>query len=52
MSPAANFHRTITDLDHVRIFNLLRRHAAAGSAFDHASVLAELIDAASPLRPH
>ncbi len=51
MSPAANFHRTITDLDHVRIFNLLRRQAAAGSASDHASVLAEVIDASDQVRP-
>ncbi|HOB65925.1 nucleoside diphosphate kinase regulator [Ottowia sp.] len=51
MSPAADFNRTITDLDHVRIFNLLRRQAAAGAASDHASVLAEVIDAADQVRP-
>ncbi len=51
MPPAADFHRTITDLDHVRIFNLLRRQAAAGAASDHASVLAEVIDAAEQVRP-
>ena len=44
-------HRTITDLDHVRIFNLLRRQAADGSAPAHADLLAELIDNADQVRP-
>ncbi len=51
MSPAADFHRTITDLDHVRIFNLLRRQAAAGAASEHTEVLSEVIDAADQVRP-
>ena len=44
-------HRTITDLDHVRIFNLLRRQAADGNAPAHADELAELIDNADQVRP-
>ena len=51
MSTAADLHRTITDLDHVRIFNLLRRQTAAGGAPEHARDLAELIDAAEQVRP-
>ena len=48
---ANDFNRTITDLDHVRIFNLLRRQTAAGGAPEHARDLAELIDAAEQVRP-
>ena len=44
-------HRTITDLDHVRIFNLLRRQTAAGAASAQADELAELIDNADQVRP-
>ena len=51
MSTATDLHRTITDLDHVRIFNLLRRQTAAGGAPEHARDLAELIDAAEQVRP-
>ena len=51
MSPAVDSPRTITDLDHVRIFNLLRRQAAAGAASEHADELAELIDNADQVRP-
>ena len=51
MSTATDLHRTITDLDHVRIFNLLRRQTAAGGAPEHARDLAELIDAAEHVRP-
>ena len=43
MSTATDLHRTITDLDHVRIFNLLRRQTAAGGAPEHARELAEKI---------
>lgn len=46
MSPAADY-RTITDLDHVRIFNLLRRQGASAQA----EALAELIDAADQVPP-
>ena len=51
MSTAPDLHRTIPDLDHVRIFNLLRRQTAAGGAPEHARDLAELIDAAEQVRP-
>ena len=51
MSTATDLHRTITDLDHVRIFNLLRRQTAVGGAPEHARDLAELIDAAEQVRP-
>ncbi|QTD46023.1 GreA/GreB family elongation factor [Ottowia testudinis] len=51
MSSATDLHRTITDLDHVRIFNLLRRQTAAGGAPQHVEELAELIDAADQVRP-
>ena len=51
MSTATDLHRTLTDLDHVRIFNLLRRQAAAGAASAHADELAELIDVADQVRP-
>ena len=32
MSTATDLHRTITDLDHVRIFNMLRRQSADAAA--------------------
>ena len=51
MSTATDLHRTITDLDHVRIFNLLRRRRPPGGAPEHARDLAELIDAAEQVRP-
>ena len=52
MSAAAQpLHRTLTDLDYVRIFNLLRRQAAAGAATEHADELAELLDNADQVRP-
>ena len=51
MSTATDLHRTHTDLDHVRIFNLRRRQTAAGGAPEHARDLAELIDAAEQVRP-
>ena len=51
MSTATDLHRTITDLDHVRIFNLLRRQTAAGGAPEHARDLADLLDAAQQVRP-
>lgn len=41
------FGRTITDLDHVRIYKLLQRAGAAASAEE----LSELIDAAEHVRP-
>ncbi len=44
------FNRTITELDHVRIFNLLRRQAAGGASAQ-VGALAELIDAAELVRP-
>ena len=50
MSPTTEY-RTITDLDHVRIFNLLRRLGAEGSVSAQAEQLAELIDAAEQVRP-
>ena len=50
MSPAADY-RTITDLDHVRIFNLLRRQGTAGQLPAQAEALAELIDAADQVPP-
>lgn len=43
-------HRAITELDHVRILNLLRRQASAGTSLQ-ADDLAELIDAAEQLAP-
>jgi len=46
MSPVTD-HRTITDLDHVRIYNLLRRQGASVQA----EALAELIDAADQVPP-
>ena len=46
MSPVTDY-RTITDLDHVRIFNLLRRQGASAQA----EALAELIDAADQVPP-
>ena len=51
MSSTAELQRTITDLDHVRIHNLLRRQAAAGAATDHAEELSEVIDLADQVRP-
>ena len=51
MSPVTDLHRTITDLDHVRIFNLLRRQTAAGGAPEHVAELAEIIDVADQVRP-
>ena len=50
MSPATDY-RTITDLDHVRIFNLLRRPGTAGQSLAQAEALAELIDAADQVPP-
>ena len=50
MSPATDY-RTITDLDHVRIFNLLRRQGTAGQSPAQAEALAELIDAADQVPP-
>ncbi|MDO5693383.1 MAG: nucleoside diphosphate kinase regulator [Pseudomonadota bacterium] len=46
-----DFNRTITDLDHVRIFNLLRRQAADGAVSAQAETLSEVIDAAEVVRP-
>ena len=46
MSAASDFNRTITDLDQVRIYNLLKRQPAG-----HAEALSELIDAAEAVRP-
>ena len=51
MSTATDLHRTITDLDHVRIFNLLRRQGTAGQSPAQAEALAELIDAADQVPP-
>lgn len=45
------FNRTITELDHVRIFNMLRRRATSGAATAQAGELSELIDAAELVRP-
>lgn len=45
------FNRTITELDHVRIFNMLRRRAAAGATAPQAGELSDLIDAAELVRP-
>lgn len=45
------FNRTITELDHVRIFNMLRRRATSGAATVQAGQLSELIDAAELVRP-
>lgn len=45
------FNRTITELDHVRIFNMLRRRATPGAATAQAGELSELIDAAELVRP-
>ncbi|HQD14229.1 MAG: nucleoside diphosphate kinase regulator [Proteobacteria bacterium] len=50
MSPVTDY-RTITDLDHVRIFNLLRRQGTAGQSPAQAEALAELIDAADQVPP-
>ena len=50
MSPATDY-RTITDLDHVRIFTLLRRQGTAGQSPAQAEALAELIDAADQVPP-
>jgi len=50
MSPATDY-RTITDLDHVRIFNLLRRQGTAGQSPAQAEALAGLIDAADQVPP-
>lgn len=46
-----DFNRTITDLDQVRIFNLLRRQTADGAASAQAEELSEVIDAAEVMRP-
>lgn len=43
---ATDFGRTITELDHVRLYNLLQRRGGAG-----ADSLSELIDAAEQVRP-
>ena len=51
MSSTAELQRTITDLDHVRIHNLLRRQAAAGSPSAQAEQLSEVIDFADQVRP-
>ena len=48
---STDFNRTITELDHVRIFNMLRRRAAAGIGAAQADELSELIDAAELVRP-
>ena len=48
---AQDFNRTITDLDQVRIFNLLRRQLDGGAASAQAEELSELIDAAEVVRP-
>ena len=44
-------NRTITELDHVRIFNMLRRQLAGGGASAQAEDLSEVIDAAEVVRP-
>ncbi len=46
-----DFNRTITELDHVRIFNMLRRQLAGGGASAQAEDLSEVIDAAEVVRP-
>ena len=51
MSSTAELQRTITDLDHVRILNLLRRQAAAGSPSAQTEQLGEVIDFADQVRP-
>ena len=48
---ATAFNRTITELDHVRIFNLLRRRAVPGKTSVQIGELSELIDAAELVRP-
>ena len=48
---ANDFNRTITDLDHVRIFNMLRRQSADAAAAAQAEELSDLIDAAEVVRP-
>lgn len=46
-----DFNRTITDLDQVRIFNMLKRQSAGGTASPQVEDLSELIDAAEVVRP-